>query len=72
VTKTEPLGVIANVRVGTPDIAPSAPSHIPGVHEGNHPRRIGRPPIRTARRSTGIRWRQHSVIDPRMPVITPA
>ena len=29
--------VVANVRVGKPDVKPSAPSHVRGVFEGNHP-----------------------------------
>lgn len=73
---------IANVRVGKPDVEPSAPSHVPGVFQGNHPhlgqrhkgieeesptRAVGK-----ARRSTGIRPEEHEAIDPRMPRISPA
>ena len=74
--------VVANVRVGKPDVKPSAPSHVRGVFQGNHPspgqrhkgiemeeddRAEG-----SARRSTGIRPKDHEVIDPRMPKISPA
>ncbi|HVK76122.1 MAG TPA: hypothetical protein VM734_22505 [Kofleriaceae bacterium] len=74
--------VIANVRVGKPDVEPTAPSHVRGVFEGNrpHPTQRGKGleaewPDRatgTARRSTGIRPKDHEVIDPRMPKISPA
>jgi len=73
--------VISNVRVGPPDVSPTAPSHVPGVFQGNrhHPlqrhkgieeetetRAEG-----SARRSTGIRPHEHDVIDPRMPRLSP-
>ena len=74
--------VIANVVVGKPDVKPSAPSHIRGVFQGNHPhfgqRHKGIEDERedsakgSARRSTGIRPEEHDVIDPRMPKISPA
>lgn len=31
------MKVIANIRVGKAQINPSAPSHIPGIGEGNNP-----------------------------------
>ena len=34
--------VIENVRVGRPDVRPSAPSHVRGVHEGNESRHVAR------------------------------
>ena len=73
--------MIGNIRVGRPDVDPTAPSHVPGVFQGNHPhvtqrsRGIhdqGSRAEATARRSTGIRPRSHDVIDPRMPRLTPA
>lgn len=74
--------VIANVRIGEPQTRPDAPSHTPGVREGNDPpRRRREPGIRvdeegalhvSARRSTGIRAWVHGPIDPRMPVLPPA
>jgi hypothetical protein len=76
------LAVVSNISVGTPQVAPDAPSHTRGVREGNDPpRRKREPGIRmdeqgglhvTARRSTGIRAKAHGPIDPRMPVLSPA
>jgi hypothetical protein len=74
--------VIANVRVGTPDVKPTSPSHVRGVFEGNRPhptqrnkgleKETGRRGEANARRSTGIRPEEHDVIDPRMPRLSPA
>jgi hypothetical protein len=73
--------VIANIVVGKPDVKPAAPSHVRGVLQGNHPhsgRRDkgiedeGQSGKGDARRSTGIRPKDHDVIDPRMPKISPA
>lgn len=74
--------VIANVRVGEPDVEPSAPSHIRGIFQGNHPHVTQRHKgieeesktrgTADARRSTGIRPKAHDVIDPKMPKISPA
>ena len=76
------IKVIANVRVGKPDVEPDASSHVRGVFEGNHPHLMQRhkgieeqSEIRaegTARRSTGIRPKNHDAIDPRMPKLSPA
>jgi hypothetical protein len=74
--------VIANVRVGKPDVTPTASSHVPGVFQGNYPH-VGQrakgirevAPDRAegeARRSTGIRADDHDTIDPRMPKLSPA
>jgi hypothetical protein len=74
--------VIANVRVGRPDVEPWAPSHVRGVFQGNKlyllERAKGldeeRPTFAkgSARRSTGIRAKSHEVIDPRMPKLSPS
>lgn len=73
--------VIANVRVGRPDVSPTAPSHVPGVFEGNRKHWFERPrgfhdeELRgtgSARRSTAIRPDAHDVIDPRMPKLSPS
>ena len=74
--------VIANIVVGEPDAKPDTPSHVRGVFEGNHPHKTQRPKgihelsatraEGTARRSTGIRPKDHDVIDPRMPRLSPA
>ncbi len=68
------------IVIGHPDVDPSAPSHITGVHEGNWPVRSRRRRREkgkdtslngTARRSTGIAPPRHDVLDPRMPRLTP-
>jgi hypothetical protein len=72
--------VIANVRVGPPDVDPAAPAHSPGIHEGNRPRRqpAGLVPTDrwsargTARRSTGINADARNPIDPRSPNLSPS
>jgi len=74
--------VVSNVVVGKPDIHPETPSHVRGVFQGNYPHPTERSkgfkdlsPTRgegTARRSTGIRAKQHDVIDPRMPKLSPS
>lgn len=73
---------IANVRVGEADVKTTAPTHVWGVFQGNHPHRLQRhkgvkneTPNRaegTPRRSTGIRPDAHAPIDPRMPKLSPA
>jgi hypothetical protein len=69
---------ISNIRVGKPQISPSKPSHIRGVHEGNEG---GRDPgmhrtdgmlMGSARRSTGINAKSRNPIDPRSPKLSPA
>lgn len=80
--KTAKTKVIANILVGRPDVAPSTPSHVRGVFQGNHPsmfeRRKGLEHEEaqfasgSARRSTGIRPAEHDVIDPRMPKLSPS
>ena len=73
--------VVANVVVGPADAKPSTPSHVRGVFEGNHPhltergKGIRERPLSaegSARRSTGIRAKDHDVIDPRMPKLSPS
>lgn len=73
--------IIANVVVGAPDTAVDAPSHTPGIVEGNSPKRRrarqglipdGAGSARaTAERSTGINARNRNPIDPRMPNLPP-
>ena len=72
--------VIANIRVGTPDVKPTAPAHVRGVYQGNRHHLMQRPKgirevdghaVGTARRSTGINPKDHDVIDPRMPRLSP-
>ena len=74
------MGTIANIRVGRPDTTPSAPSHTPGVPEGNESwgvrlsdsRLVDGQVRATARRSTGINAIRREPIDPRSPSLTPA
>jgi undecaprenyl pyrophosphate synthase len=72
--------VISNVRVGRPDVKPTAPSHVAGVFQGNRHHRLQRHKgieevdghaVGSARRSTGINAKAHDVIDPRMPRLSP-
>ena len=74
--------IVANVRVGKPDVDPDSLGHVRGVFQGNKPhlaqRHKGIEEISetraegTARRSTGIRPKHHDTIDPRMPKISPS
>ena len=70
-------GVVRNIRIGRPQVRPSAPSHIAGVRQGNAPGGYGRmdghcPDGRsTARRSTGVNPGAHNPIDPAMPNLSP-
>ncbi len=67
------------IVTGKKDVDPTAPSHVPGVHEGNWPVRARRRRRRrddevvsgAPRRSTGIAPSKHGTIDPRMPRLTP-
>ena len=80
--RSEQTKVVANVVVGKPDVDPARQGHVRGVFQGNHPHPLQRhkgieekSPTRaegSARRSTGIRPKDHDVIDPRMPKISPA
>lgn len=80
--KQDPRKSIANIRVGKPDVKPDHTAHVRGVFQGNHPHLTQRHkglenegPERaegSARRSTGIRPKDHEVIDPRMPKLSPS
>jgi hypothetical protein len=80
--ETKETKVVDNLRVGKPDIEPSAPSHLPGIHQGNKKgnlkRNAGLKPTGpltasgSARRSTGINPKHREPIDPRMPRLSPA
>jgi hypothetical protein len=69
---------MSNVKVGKPDVAPDAPSHVRGIRQGNargnYAKQAGHLPDGrvTARRSTGINPRNEEPIDPRMPNLPPA
>lgn len=66
-----------NLRVGNPQVSPDAPTHVPGINQGNSPgnyeKQVGHEPDgrSTSRRSTGILPGKHGPIDPRMPNISP-
>ena len=65
---------MANIRVGKPDIALDATSHTKGVIGGNQGRRqrgLHSDGTADARRSTGIRPKQHEPIMPIMPNLPP-
>jgi hypothetical protein len=68
---------MAEIRVGKPDIRPDTPSHVKGVHQGNkkgaYERQAGHRKDGTAdaRRSTGIRPKNHDPILPIMPNLPP-
>jgi hypothetical protein len=73
--------VVDNLLVGKPQVAPDAPAHQRGVHEGNKRGNLERNPgvhpvdawsaRGSARRSTGINPRGREPIDPRMPCLSP-
>ena len=75
--------VVANVRVGKPQVKPTASAHTAGVKRGNArgnsekeagimtaPDRLSAKA--TARRSTGINAEARNPIDPRMPNLPPS
>jgi len=65
---------MANIRVGKPDVAVDAAAHTKGVIEGNRGKRqagLHRDGRADARRSTGIRPKQHEPIMPIMPNLPP-
>lgn len=68
-----------NLRVGTPDTTPDAPSHTPGTRQGNSPPELDPGFVRTerglratARRSTGIGPEARNPITPGAPNLSPA
>ena len=79
---------MGDIRVGKPDTTPDAPSHTPGVHQGNDSggiehndpafydtgeRGAGRPSAKSnARRSTGIDPVSRDPVDPNSPNLSPA
>ena len=69
---------MAEVRAGDADVAPDAPSHVPGIKQGNAPgnylKQAGHLPDgrSNARRSTGVNPKAEEPIDPSMPNLSPA
>jgi hypothetical protein len=73
--------IIANVRVGRPDVLPDKSTHVRGVRQGNSRgnnrrakgfRTSGITAVGTAARSTGINPKDREPIDPRMPNLSPS
>ena len=68
---------MAEIKVGKPHVAPDAPAHTKGVHQGNrtgaYKRQIGHHEDGTAdaRRSTGVNPKRHDAILPIMPNLPP-
>ncbi len=67
---------MGQIRVGKPDTSPDAPTHVPGVHQGNkgpYEKQPGHHKDGTAdaRRSTGIHPKKHNAILKIMPNISP-
>jgi hypothetical protein len=64
------------IIIGRGDVDPSAPSHVPGVHEGNwhgggNQGRQTPLAISKLHRSTGINPKNREPIDPRSPKLGP-
>ncbi len=58
-----------HVTVGKKQVKLDAPSHVPGVVEGNAPYQVR---DQDHGRSTGVNPKHHEPIDPAMPKLTPA
>jgi hypothetical protein len=73
------MSISYNLKVGSPDTTPDAPSHTPGVRQGNSPPTVD-PGFEktdsglkgTARRSTGISPKNRNPITPDAPNLSPA
>ncbi|TMK25876.1 MAG: hypothetical protein E6G62_03970 [Actinobacteria bacterium] len=69
---------MGNIKLGKPDVAPDAPSHVPGIKQGNargnYERMPGHNPdgTSTAERSTGVDPPGEEPIAPGMPNLSPA
>jgi hypothetical protein len=68
---------MAEIRTGKPDTKPDAPSHTPGINQGNsrgnYEKQAGHLPDgrSTAKRSTGVNPDAMEPIDPSMPNLSP-
>jgi hypothetical protein len=65
---------MAEIRVGKPDVAVDASSHVKGVEEGNTPKKqagFHSDGTVDARRSTGIQPKKHDPLLPEMPNLPP-
>ena len=69
---------MGNLKLGKPDVAMDAPSHVPGIQQGNargnYEKMAGHNPdgTSTAARSTGIDPKAHEPIGLGMPNLSPA
>jgi hypothetical protein len=69
---------MSDIRIGKPDVDPTAPSHVPGIAQGNsrgnYEKMIGHKPDgrSNAARSTGVCENAREPIDPSMPNLSPA
>ena len=69
---------MGGLKLGKPDVAMDAPSHVPGIHEGNergnYEKMPGHTPsgTSTAERSTGVNAELEEPIAPGMPNLPPA
>ena len=61
-----------SIVVGKRDVRLTAPSHIAGVREGNHPVAVEKHDIKNSRRATSIRPEDREPIDPASPYLPPA
>ena len=68
---------MGNLKLGKPDVAMDAPSHVPGIQQGNargnYEKMPGHNPdgTSTAERSTGINPQIEEPIAPGMPNLSP-
>jgi hypothetical protein len=68
---------MGTIRVGEPDVRPDFPSHVTGVRQGNekgaYDKQMGHHADGTAdaRRSTGLRPKEHDAILKTMPNLPP-
>lgn len=68
---------MGRIRVGKPDVRPDAPTHVPGVRQGNEPegyaKQMGhhRDGTADARRSTGVAPKRRNAILKTMPNLPP-
>ena len=68
---------MGSIRVGEPDVRPDFPTHVTGARQGNEPDAYDKQPghhgdgTADARRSTGIRPKEHDAILKIMPSLPP-
>ena len=70
------MAIVRKIKVGRPEVSPTAPAHTRGVKQGQRGPVQSNPGLHadgtsTARRSTGINPDFENPIDPRMPNLSP-